>query len=242
MSYFAFMQKKPILIAIAAGAVVAMFLLARITGVIQFYTISTSSNMPTLAVGELIFSTNLKHIERNRFIFFQQYDSLMKKKAFWTHRCVGLPGDTLQMKNGVLYVNGKQGAVENKVWRLYTLYTGRPDYWVARFKDRFKEHDQQWLLPLDSLMQVPLTLLEAARMPSGLQAAESLAPADASGFTPYYFAGLQQSGWTVDNFGPLVVPAASYFVLGDYRHNAMDSRYIGLIHQSAVKGVAISDQ
>ena len=41
---------------------------------------------------------------------------------------------------------------------------------------------------------------------------------------------------TRDNWGPLVVPARKYFVLGDNRDNSADSRYWGFVDASAVKG------
>lgn len=39
-----------------------------------------------------------------------------------------------------------------------------------------------------------------------------------------------------DNWGPLVVPAANYFVLGDNRDNSLDSRYWGFVADSLVRG------
>jgi signal peptidase I len=39
-----------------------------------------------------------------------------------------------------------------------------------------------------------------------------------------------------DNWGPLVVPAANYFVLGDNRDNSSDSRYWGFVPDSLVRG------
>jgi signal peptidase I len=41
---------------------------------------------------------------------------------------------------------------------------------------------------------------------------------------------------TRDNWGPLVVPARKYFVLGDNRDNSADSRYWGFVDAEAVKG------
>jgi signal peptidase I len=41
---------------------------------------------------------------------------------------------------------------------------------------------------------------------------------------------------TRDNWGPLVVPARKYFVLGDNRDNSADSRYWGFVDASAVEG------
>ncbi|HJQ66197.1 MAG TPA: signal peptidase I, partial [Gemmatimonadales bacterium] len=41
---------------------------------------------------------------------------------------------------------------------------------------------------------------------------------------------------TRDSWGPLVVPASKYFVMGDNRDDSSDSRYWGFVDASAVKG------
>jgi signal peptidase I len=46
--------------------------------------------------------------------------------------------------------------------------------------------------------------------------------------------------WTPGNFGPVRVPDDHYFVLGDNRYNAMDSRFIGFIPKKDVTGVVLN--
>lgn len=41
---------------------------------------------------------------------------------------------------------------------------------------------------------------------------------------------------TRDNWGPILVPADSFFVMGDNRANSEDSRYWGFVPQDAIKG------
>jgi signal peptidase I len=39
-----------------------------------------------------------------------------------------------------------------------------------------------------------------------------------------------------DNWGPVVVPASMFFVLGDNRDDSEDSRYWGFVDEAALKG------
>jgi signal peptidase I len=43
----------------------------------------------------------------------------------------------------------------------------------------------------------------------------------------------------LENFGPVVVPKDFLFVLGDNRHNSMDSRFFGFVDITKVKGKAL---
>jgi len=105
-------------------------------------------------------------------------------------RLIGLPGDTVSMRAGVVYVNGEP-SIEP-----YVLG-------VAGAQDA--EH------PWFEWQREHLT-----------------AEVDRAGYQP-----------TLHNWGPLVVPPAHFFVLGDNREQSLDSRFWGLVEEPKVEGKAV---
>lgn len=108
-------------------------------------------------------------------------------KSNFVKRIVGLPGDTLRMRDGVLYVNGE---------RELEPYVQRVDPSSDEYSPRF-EWQRSFLAP----------------------------SARGKRYRP-----------TRDDWGPIVVPDASYFALGDNRDNSLDSRYWGFVPQRLIKG------
>jgi signal peptidase I len=106
----------------------------------------------------------------------------------YVKRLVGLPGDTLAMREGTLVRNGLP------VREPYVLHV---DPGMDRFNEQFG-----WQRPY----LVRTAEARFADHPSR------------------------------NNWGPLVVPARSYFVLGDNRDNSNDSRYWGFVPMENVKG------
>jgi signal peptidase I len=167
--------------------IAAIFLGFSNTFVVKTFYIPSSSMENTLLIGD--------HLFVNRYIFGQTargtsgvlpgrdirrgdvviFRSVEDPQIDLVKRCIGMPGDTLEMREKTLFVNGKQ--VEDSAYVLHR------DPRV--FSNR---------------------------------------------------AGEAPDGQRRDNFGPLTVPAAHYFCMGDNHDQSYDSRFWGFVPAENVKG------
>ena len=106
-------------------------------------------------------------------------------------RIVGVAGDTLMMRRGVLSVNGRVAPARNTVEIL-------PD--------------------------------ELANQPQSLFVWQHSIEVAGSRF------GEPITSPTIHDWGPLVVPANAFFMMGDNRDNSVDSRYYGPVPRENIRG------
>lgn len=175
----------------------ALFLLIR-TFLVEAFKIPTSSMERTLLVGDFLLVNKavygaeipatgfrlpaLAEPARGDVVVFNPPHEPTKN---YVKRLVGMPGDTLEMRDKTLYIDGRPH---------------REPY--ARYLDR--EGD---------------SVHPGMRWQSG-----------------HLIAGPSTYHPTRDNWGPLVVPDSSYFVLGDNRDNSEDSRYWGFVEREEIRG------
>lgn len=190
------------------GAVL-IFLVVR-TFLVEAYRIPSPSMVPSLLVGDWLFVNKLvygPHIpftdinlpgyaepargEVAVFVSPRQIDQPEDPHPTLVKRVVGVPGDTLFMRAGQLFLNG----------------TPQPQIAGA---ERNPRYDGNFSAPLFAWQQQ--YTLATSRF------------------------GAAPTRPTLDDWGPLVVPAERYFMLGDNRYQSKDSRYWGLVPRENFRG------
>lgn len=185
---------KGVIVAFAVALLIRTFL-------IQAFAIPTGSMLPTMQVGDYLFA--------NKFAYgvdvpFSDYhipgyaepstgDVVVFKPShvpniLFVKRIVGVPGDTLQMRNKQLYKNSREVPEE------YVRHT-------RAMADTASSSGMNWQKKFLGT-EISADLYQPTR----------------------------------DNWGPIVVPDSSYFVLGDNRDESLDSRYWGFIERKNILG------
>jgi signal peptidase I len=187
------------LASLAAVLVTGLFI---ITFIVQAFEIPSSSMENTLLIGDHVFVNReqfapatrwagpllpYRQIHRGDIVVFL---SPAEPGLYVVKRIMGVPGDHIHLRDGVVYRNGE------KLEEPYVIHSGRDSYNPYR----------------DNFPAVP--------------------PSDFNNVTPEWQLMIKQYIQGDD----LVVPADSYFGMGDNRDVSYDSRYWGFIPRKNVIG------
>jgi signal peptidase I len=194
------------------GGAVLIYLVIK-TFFMEAFRIPSGSMIPTLLVGEWLFVNKLAYGPHLPFsgsnlpgyanpkhgdvvVFESPYQPDLAQAGddptpTLVKRLVGMPGDTLYMRAGLLYVNGAEQ---------------RQGY-AAAHNPTADPNETSPLMDWQHRIELKGTRFGAA-------------PA-----TP-----------THDRWGPLLIPAQHYFMMGDNRYASKDSRYWGVVPRDNVRG------
>ena len=199
----------------------------------QNATAQTAGNDPAIKKGETFFYSKSVEPKKFDFICFLGEVPTQPNKYLMIYRLCGLPGDIVQIKNGDLYLNNK--FVDN-------LFSLKHNYLIAKQEfNRIKNSiviDDNYSTNFDAdTLTIPMD--DQFVLSNRVNAKRQVLSAT---FKDSIISNKFSQPWNQDNFGPIKVPENSYFVLGDNRHNAWDSRYRGFISKDDLLGTVIQNK
>ena len=198
------------------------------------------------------------------------------KKDHYVKRCVAEPGDTLQVIDGLVYINGKQQEVYPGIQLTYKVVTAGGKINQKFFEKLGVNASELYFDP--ALPGYPAMPLTAAMLPQVknldiVQSVEANLETEPSRSDLFPFT---DTGWSRDYYGPIWIPAKGstveinertlplysriikdyeggdvqaalregsytfrqdyYFMMGDNRHNSLDSRYWGFVPEDHIVG------
>jgi signal peptidase I len=176
---------------------------------------------------ELFFVTPFKSPKPFRLVAYRAVLP-MRGQTVLVGRVCGVPGDVVEIKSGVLFVNGRAVDGELRLKHIYKINQQE----AAELE--YKEEEAYTIPPYTDTLYVPLE--DRVVKKEQLSCTRYILPA---GLRDDEIYRVYQKSWNVDNFGPLRIPSKKLFLLGDNRGKAQDSRHLGLIDENKVVGTVL---
>lgn len=216
-----FLNKKT---ALFFTTVILFLIIIKSAGLFNWYSLVTQTMEPTIQQGSNVFVSNIPQIKNDDLIIFQTEDF----PGPVVFRAVGKEGDTVEIKDGVLFINGqKEKEIERKTLAQYKVTKKR----FLEIKDLDKiyhSYETQHLTYIDTFF-----IATNQKLANSLNLEQNI-------FNKQYeekqIEELYNEKWNRDNFGPLLIPEDKFFVLGDNRVDSYDSRYFGLLDKKDIIG------
>ena len=216
-------MSKPLKIfLIACGVILVLWIIGRLTNTFQFYTSPTEANEPTLKKGKTFFASILKTPKQMDFIcFYGEVPGLGRITR--VYRLCGVGGDLVEIRNGELFVNNI--SFDNKISLQHNYIISRQEF--EKIKDELNIPEES--IQYQSSDTLTVAIADKFILENKIIAKRVVYEKNYEDPEIYKVFSMH---WNQDNFGPITVPQNKYFVLGDNRQNALDSRYSGFIDKS----------
>lgn len=223
------------IIGIAFVAFFFCFYLLRIFGVLGLYRVPTSSMYPSIQPNSFVFTSKLIKPERGEVYCFRKKLFNEPKPIMYIHRIVAVEGDTCEIRNGYVFVNGvRQDDKLVLAWPYFKKYDNK--FTVEILMNAIQNNNNyKGCTPYNESLYIINESEIVAKNEKLINAKREIDSLYAYSYKENLFHTIDNQNWTIGNYGPVTVPKGKYFMLGDNRYNAYDSRYTGFIDESEMK-------
>ena len=209
---------KVMLITCIIGGILLLKIMLSVTNIFRYYKIPVIVNEPTIRKGSYVFCSRFATPKVLDFICFRGITPNGNETLLF--RLCGLPGDIVEIKNGMLFINGVN--VDDKLELKNEYVISEREF----YKSAALQNEEDLYILRTTSDSLIIFLSKTFIKNENIDARQVIFP------TSYLDSAIYQvfkRNWNQDQFGPITIPADKFFVLGDNRHNALDSRYLGLI-------------
>lgn len=227
----------------------------------QTYKVTTDSMSNTFNAGQILKLKNKASYDRGDVVFFIREHNPGQAKETWLSRIIALSGDTIEIKNGDVICNGKMVQLPENARLQYYITTSAPlDLKSFREKtiNQISENRYLAFLTVKEYEEVSKSpgvaisrVINTSGSPSnGIVRNDFTDNWNEDQFGPLYIPAVgdnikisQANAGLYNDILSYLQPDSTvtikeklYFLMGDNRSNAVDSRFIGLITESNIAG------
>ena len=156
-------------------------------------------------VFEYYYAAGRKYINENPQLYGKVIARPVDRRENYVKRCVGLPGQTLEIKNRIVYLDGKPNKEPDNVQYRYIVHTKGmlPDDLCHELG--ISQEDRMMYYAEESVYNLPLTEKAKAALLTRkdiVVSIENMPDEPVDGLYPVN----KVTGWTLDNYGPIWIP------------------------------------
>ena len=206
------MKKFFIGITILGGAFFLLIIIARLTGILQFYRCTSTAMSPGIELNEPFFSTNLLHPKhRDIIVLKRETDEKDGIDPGTTIRCIyrliATGGEKLQVKNGLAYVNDTLADDSTRL-KFYYAFSAKKNLAVMSvlYPGKTEPPGSEWMPKGDDSILALCTHQQFIAIP--------LVKTFFENPDMNLYRNNTVKNWTTNNYGPVFVPVGQYFKIG----------------------------